>query len=191
MASSSILVFSFTALCVTAVKSGGKFFHYLRTSMKGVSCSCNPHLSFSTDGGYIPKITENVGFHGQQSLLECIIWTTKDVHAPIIRVVSWKKMASPRDEDGLPLVAFVKGKLEKKPGYRFADPYWDEKNMNVSLLITKTSVADEGLYNWMVITDSGDDKAVTTLKVQGKTETFYMVLAQTNYLFKWIIYTRN
>lgn len=128
--------------------------------------------------------TENVGFHGQQSLLECIIRTTKDVHDPIIRVVSWKKLASPKDEDGLPLVAFVKGKLEKKPGYRFADPSWDEKNMNVSLLIAKTSVADEGLYNCMVITDSSDDKAVTTLKVQGKTETFYKVLAQTNYLFK-------
>lgn len=64
--------------------------------------------------------TENVGFHGQQSLLECIIRTTKDVHDPILRVVSWKKLASPKDEDGLPLVAFVKGKLEKRPGYKFA-----------------------------------------------------------------------
>lgn len=144
----------------------------------------SPHLSFSTGFINVECKTENVGFHGQQSLLECIIRTTKDVHDPIIRVVSWKKMASPKDEDGLPLVAFVKGKLEKKPGYRFADPSWDEKNMNVSLLITKTSVADEGLYNCMVITDSGDDKAVTTLKAQGKTETFDMVLAQTNYLFK-------
>lgn len=137
----------------------------------------SPHLSFSTGFINVECKTENVGFHGQHSLLECIIRTTKDVHDPIIRVVSWKKMASP-------LVAFVKGKLEKRPGYRFADPSWDEKNMNVSLLITKTSVADEGLYNCMVITDSGDDKVVTTLKAQGKTETFDMVLAQTNYLFK-------
>lgn len=105
----------------------------------------------------------------------------------MIQLYVWsvgKKLASPKDEDGLPLVAFVKGILEKRPGYRFADPSWDEKNMNVSLLIAKTSVADEGLYNCMVITDSSDDKAVTTLKVQGKTETFYKVLAQTNYLFK-------
>ncbi|XP_039469001.1 uncharacterized protein LOC120440470 isoform X2 [Oreochromis aureus] len=40
--------------------------------------------------------------------------------------------------------------------------------MNVSLLITNTAVADDGYYKCMVITDSGDDRMVTTLKVQAR-----------------------
>uniref|UniRef100_A0A669BIW4 Uncharacterized LOC100694338 n=1 Tax=Oreochromis niloticus TaxID=8128 RepID=A0A669BIW4_ORENI len=142
MASSGIIVFIFTVLCICAVKSGG----FVKVESKA----------------------ENVGHYGQQSLLECVVKTTEDVIDPTIHVVAWKKLTSPEDEGDL-VLGFNRGKLDQpKRGYKFADPLWDEKNMNVSLLITNTAVADDGYYSCMVITDSGDDKAVTTLKVQAR-----------------------
>uniref|UniRef100_A0A3B4GFD6 Uncharacterized LOC102215945 n=1 Tax=Pundamilia nyererei TaxID=303518 RepID=A0A3B4GFD6_9CICH len=111
---------------------------------------------------------ENVGHYGQQSLLECVVKTSSDVTDPNIRMVAWKKLTSPEDEGDL-VLGFNRGKLDQpKRGYRFAEPSWKEKNMNVSLLITNTTVADEGDYKCIVITDSGDDSMVTNLKVQAK-----------------------
>ncbi|XP_076741170.1 CD276 antigen homolog isoform X1 [Maylandia zebra] len=141
MASSGILVFIFPVLCICAVKSG-----FVKVECKA----------------------ENVGHYGQQSLLECVVKTSSDVNDPNIRMVAWKKLTSPEDEGDL-VLGFKRGKLdEPKRGYRFAEPSWDGKNMNVSLLITNTAVADEGDYKCIVITDSGDDNMVTTLKVQAK-----------------------
>uniref|UniRef100_A0A668TIB3 Ig-like domain-containing protein n=1 Tax=Oreochromis aureus TaxID=47969 RepID=A0A668TIB3_OREAU len=137
MASGGTLLFIFTALCVTAVKS--------------VECK-----------------TKNVGHYGQQSLLECVVKTSTDAPDPTIRTVAWKKLTSPEDEGDL-VLGFNRGKWDRpKRGYRFADPSWDKKNMNVSLLITNTAVADDGDYECIVITDSGDDNVVTTLKVQAR-----------------------
>lgn len=71
------------------------------------------------------------------------------------------------------------GKTTPEPGYSFAEPSWNESNMNVSLLITNTAVDHEGDYKCEVITDSGDDSSETTLRVTGEslqpwstTETF-------------------
>uniref|UniRef100_A0A3P9DD37 Ig-like domain-containing protein n=1 Tax=Maylandia zebra TaxID=106582 RepID=A0A3P9DD37_9CICH len=140
MASGGTLLFIFTALCVTAVKRFVK-----------VECKA-----------------ENVGQYGQQSLLECVIKTSTDIKDPTIRTVAWKKLTSPEDE-GDPVLGFNRWKLDRpKRGYRFAEPSWDEKNMNVSLLITNTAVADDGDYKCMVITDSGDDSMVTNLEVQAR-----------------------
>uniref|UniRef100_A0A3Q4N1J2 CD276 antigen homolog n=1 Tax=Neolamprologus brichardi TaxID=32507 RepID=A0A3Q4N1J2_NEOBR len=140
MASSGTLLFIFTALCVTAVKRFVK-----------VECKA-----------------ENVGQYGQHSLLECVVKKTTDIKDPKIRTVAWKKLTSPEDEGDL-MLGFNRGKLdEPKRGYRFAEPLWDEKNMNVSLLITNTAVAHDGYYECIVITDSGDDSIVTTLKVQAR-----------------------
>lgn len=146
MASSGILSFMFTALCITAVKSGF------------VNVKCKP---------------KTFGHYGQQSLLECVVQTSKDVQDAVIRVVAWKKLSSPEDEDGKIMLGYNKRESPQQPnpatpGYRFAEPSWNEKNMNVSLLITKTAVADEGLYSCMVITDSGDHTSFTTLEVQAK-----------------------
>lgn len=141
MASSGILVFIFTVLCICAVKSG-----FVKVECKA----------------------ENVGHYGQQSLLECVVKTSSDVTDPNIRMVAWKKLTSPEDEGDL-VLGFNRGKLdEPKRGYRFAEPSWNEKNMNVSLLITNTAVADDGYYKCIVITDSGDGNKVTNLKVQAK-----------------------
>lgn len=142
MASSGITVFIFTVLCICAVKSGDF-----------VKVECN---------------TINVGQYGQQSLLECVVKTGETVKDPTIRTVAWKKLNSP-EEDGDLVLGFHRGKLDQpKRGYRFAEPLWDEKNMNVSLLIANTAVAHDGDYECMVITDSGDDSIVTTLKVQAR-----------------------
>ncbi|XP_039469058.1 hemicentin-1-like [Oreochromis aureus] len=141
MASGGTLLFIFTALCVTAVKSG-----FIKVECK----------------------TKNVGHYGQQSLLECVVKTSTDAPDPTIRTVAWKKLTSPEDEGDL-VLGFNRGKWDRpKRGYRFADPSWDKKNMNVSLLITNTAVADDGDYECIVITDSGDDNVVTTLKVQAR-----------------------
>ncbi|XP_030582088.1 uncharacterized protein LOC115778170 [Archocentrus centrarchus] len=142
MASSGILSFIFTALYITAVKSG---------DFVKVECK-----------------TKNLGHYGQQSLLECVIQMSKDVQDPVIRVVAWKKLSSPGDEDGKIMLGYSKSSLQTTQGYRFAEPSWNERNMNVSLLITNTAVTDEGLYSCMVITDSGDHTSFTTLKVQAK-----------------------
>uniref|UniRef100_A0A3B4GF94 Ig-like domain-containing protein n=1 Tax=Pundamilia nyererei TaxID=303518 RepID=A0A3B4GF94_9CICH len=140
MASGGTLLFIFTALCVTAVKRFVK-----------VECKA-----------------ENVGQYGQQSLLECVIKTSTDIKDPTIRMVAWKKLTSPEDE-GDPVLGFNRRKLDRpKRGYRFAEPSWNEKNMNVSLLITNTAVADDGYYKCIVITDRGDGNKVTNLKVQAK-----------------------
>ncbi|KAL3996295.1 Rab GDP dissociation inhibitor [Sarotherodon galilaeus] len=142
MASGGTLLFIFTAICVTAVKSGG----FVKVECKA----------------------ENVGHYGQQSLLECVVKTSTDVTDPDIRMVAWKKLTSLEDEGDL-VLGFNSGKWDRpKRGYRFADPSLDKKNMNVSLLITNTAVADDGYYKCMVFTDSGDDSMLTTLKVQAR-----------------------
>lgn len=108
--------------------------------------------------------TENTGQFGQQSLVECVIKTTQEVSNPQIRVVAWRK-------EGVkdPLLVFNKGEFEQKEGYKLAEPSWDKKNMNVSLLITNTAVEHEGEYVCMVITNSGDSTGKTNLKVTGET----------------------
>ncbi|XP_034752901.1 CD276 antigen [Etheostoma cragini] len=102
-----------------------------------------------------------VGQWGQQSLLQCVVKTTQENTE--IRVVTWKK-------DGLddPLLLFHRGKIVPKQGYSFAEPSWNVRNMNVSLLIADTSVKHEGVYKCMVMTDSGDGSSSTNLKVTAK-----------------------
>ncbi|XP_078022743.1 V-set and immunoglobulin domain-containing protein 10-like [Epinephelus lanceolatus] len=109
-------------------------------------------------------MAENVGVIGQQSLLECVVKSTQGAADPTIRVVTWRKVGDER-----PLLVFRRGQTELQPqaGYMFAEPSWNGRNMNVSLLITNTSVEHEGVYTCMVITDSGDATSQTSLKVTG------------------------
>ncbi|KAK9540020.1 hypothetical protein VZT92_002496 [Zoarces viviparus] len=103
---------------------------------------------------------ENLGQYGQQSLLECVINAPHDDTE--ILVVTWKKASRP-------LLVFHKGDLKEEPGYSFAEPSWNIRNMNVSLLITNTAVEHDGLYECMVVTDRGRDKNNTiSLKVTAK-----------------------
>ncbi|XP_040892582.1 poliovirus receptor-like isoform X2 [Toxotes jaculatrix] len=107
--------------------------------------------------------SENVGQYGQQSLLECVVRPTKDATDTQIRVVTWKKEG---DEEAL--LVFHNGQTTLQPGYKFAEPSWDNKNMNVSLLVTNTAVKNAGIYTCMVVTNSGDEKSDIRLKVTAK-----------------------
>lgn len=101
-----------------------------------------------------------MGQYGQQSLLECVVKTTRDDAE--IRVVTWKKEGA---DD--PLLVFHRGEMLPKGG-TFAEPSWNARNMNVSLLISNTAVEDEGDYKCMVLTDSGEGSGKTSLKVTGE-----------------------
>lgn len=107
--------------------------------------------------------SETTGPYGLQSLLECVVHVTAEVSNPEIRVVVWKKIGA--DE---PVLVFHRTPKEKK-NYGFAEPSWNNKNMNVSLLITNTAVKHEGNYECMVITNSGDAKGNINFKVAGET----------------------
>ncbi|XP_074486591.1 tyrosine-protein kinase-like otk isoform X2 [Sebastes fasciatus] len=106
---------------------------------------------------------EKVGQYGQQTLLECVVKTLQnDVE---IRVVTWKKKDQ---KDQRPLLVFNRGLPKSEPGYSFAEPSWNVRNMNVSLLITNTAVEHQGDYTCMVITDRGDGSSSISLKVTAK-----------------------
>lgn len=104
--------------------------------------------------------TENVGHHGQQSLVECVLETTSQ-DVTMIDVVTWKKA-------GVVLLVFNDGEIKNEPGYTFAEPSWNDNNMNVSLLISRTTVADEGSYTCMVMSDRGSDIGSASLTVTAK-----------------------
>ncbi|XP_036967334.1 uncharacterized protein zgc:174863 isoform X2 [Acanthopagrus latus] len=107
--------------------------------------------------------TENMGQYGQQSLLECAVETSQGVTDVVIRTVSWKKEGV--DE---PLLVFHKEQTIKQPRYSFAEPSWNNRNMNVSLHITNTAVEDQGVYTCVVMTDRGGETSETRLKVTAK-----------------------
>ncbi|CAK6953411.1 butyrophilin-like protein 10 isoform X2 [Scomber scombrus] len=107
--------------------------------------------------------TGNVGQFGQQSMLDCVVKTTQVVKDATILVVSWEK----KDTEAI-VLTFEKGKTVAQPRFRFAEPSWNEKNMNVSLLITNTTLEDIGEYKCVVMTDSGDSTNYTNLIVTAK-----------------------
>ncbi|XP_056226767.1 poliovirus receptor isoform X1 [Seriola aureovittata] len=105
--------------------------------------------------------SEIVGQYGQQSLLQCVVEPIdKDT---TIRVVTWRKAGVKKA-----LLVFHEMKTIQEPGFKFADPSWNNKNMNVSLLIANTEVASSGDYTCMVITDSGEGSSTVNLKVVAK-----------------------
>ncbi|XP_067436246.1 butyrophilin subfamily 1 member A1 isoform X2 [Thunnus thynnus] len=120
-----------------------------------------------TEGKSFVKVeckTGNVGQYGQQSMLDCVVTTAEEVKDPKILTVTWKKKGS---EDNL--LFFHRGETKVQPGYRFAESSWNDKNMNISLLITNTTMVNNGDYTCLVMTDSGDDEeTVTSLGVTAK-----------------------
>uniref|UniRef100_A0A8C8G844 Ig-like domain-containing protein n=1 Tax=Oncorhynchus tshawytscha TaxID=74940 RepID=A0A8C8G844_ONCTS len=100
------------------------------------------------------------GVYGQQSLLQCNVKAVENV---TILTVTWKRV----EADPL-LLEFHKDTSNLTPGFKFAEPSWNKDNMNVSLLLTKTKMADKGVYECMVTTDRGDDTATTSLSVTAK-----------------------
>ncbi|KAM7418902.1 hypothetical protein PAMA_016158 [Pampus argenteus] len=123
-------------------------------------------LQSTSEGKVFVKVEctpSNKGECGQQSMLECVVQTTDSVKDVQIQVVVWEKIGA-KDK----LLIYHKGTTEALPGYNFAEPSWNGRNMNISLLITNTMVKDIGDYTCMVITDSGDGTESTSLKVTAK-----------------------
>lgn len=107
---------------------------------------------------------QNVGLVNHQSVLNCVIKPRPDIKDVNIHTIVWKKTVN----TGKPLLRFRENKLDTQPGYRFAEPLWKEDNMNVSLLIASTKVANEGDYTVEVMTDSGNAEGRTKLQVTGE-----------------------
>uniref|UniRef100_A0A4W5MFG2 Ig-like domain-containing protein n=1 Tax=Hucho hucho TaxID=62062 RepID=A0A4W5MFG2_9TELE len=109
--------------------------------------------------------TEYHGVYGQQLILECIV---KPVVVDVtIITVTWKRMGAAAAN----LLEYHKEKMDLTPGFKFAEPSWNKKNMNVSLLLTNTNMADKGEYECMVTTDVGIATATTSLSVTAKYKT--------------------
>lgn len=112
---------------------------------------------------------QTVGELGHRSMLNCIIKPRQGIKDVNVVTVVWKKLNP--DKTAGKTVLFFKSDtpFKPEPSYTFAEPSWNKKVMNVSLLITSTKLEDEGDYICDVMTDSGrPEKKITSLKVTGK-----------------------
>lgn len=166
MTSTGILFLVITVIYISAGNAkNGKFYHHLRIS--SVKCCLilmySVKMFLSTVFVNVFCKAENVGQFGQQSLLECEVQTIQEAADAKIRVVTWKKQGAKK-----PLLVFHRAETIQQPGYEFAEPSWNDKNMNVSLLINKTLLSDAGVYMCTVMTNSGDGESHANLKVTGE-----------------------
>nr|XP_046165867.1 uncharacterized protein LOC124002486 isoform X3 [Oncorhynchus gorbuscha] len=143
------------------------------------------HLAYISTGNCLESAfvkleckTEYHGVYGQQLILGCIV---KPVVVDVtIITVTWKRMGA-ADKADANLLEYHKEKRELTPGFKFAEPSWNKTNMNVSLLLTNTKMADKGQYECMVTTDVGIATATISLSVTAKYKTPTMsCLPETN-----------
>ncbi|KAL3066872.1 hypothetical protein OYC64_016759 [Pagothenia borchgrevinki] len=121
------------------------------------------HISIGHAGFINVEVrAENVGKYGQQSLLECVYKPSEEAEDGQLIWVHWKK------EGGEDILFFHKGDTTAESRYSFAEPSWNTTNRNVSLLITKTSVKDEGEYTCEMETERGHGMKETRLRVTAK-----------------------
>lgn len=106
---------------------------------------------------------------GRDSLLECVLKTTTEATNLKILSVTWKRYSGDGSEPDV-VLEFREGKTYPSKGYSLAEPFWDNKNRNVSLLITKAAVQHVGFYECEVGTDSGSSKfpEMMSFNVTGK-----------------------
>ncbi|XP_077428233.1 uncharacterized protein LOC144055792 [Vanacampus margaritifer] len=104
---------------------------------------------------------ENLGQYGQPSVVECMIKILHVVNDLTVDTIVWKK-------NGVRVLQFHDNRLESTPGYSFAEPSWNNKSLNVSLLIANTNVTNHDNYSCMVMTDSGAANSPASLHVTAK-----------------------
>ncbi|KAJ8001922.1 hypothetical protein DPEC_G00174440 [Dallia pectoralis] len=100
---------------------------------------------------------ESNGVHGQQSMLNCTALFVND-DVTIIRVI-WAKNETR-------ILEYHEGNFNPTNGFQFAVPDWNNKNRNVSLLLTNTKMEDMGEYTCTVETESGLDTKIVNLSVK-------------------------
>ena len=112
-------------------------------------------LAHSTDS--LVKVdckTENHFQYGQNSILKCVIKPTKEATDAMITVVAWKK-------EGKQLVVFRDNlQTVKDPHFRFSVQNLNGRSRDVSLIVRNTQINDQGVYECMVMTDSGEPVTV-------------------------------
>lgn len=111
---------------------------------------------------------KQVALWGQDALLECVLVTTQVIKDFEIKSVKWTKF--PRNESDPFALIFSEKENSSGNGYSFAEPHWNNKNRNVSLLISKAAVQHEGFYECQVGTNAGypePDKLIS-FNVTGK-----------------------
>ncbi|XP_037119157.1 nectin-2 [Syngnathus acus] len=118
---------------------------------------------------------ECLGQYGQPSVVECVIRMAPEAKDDSVRIVVWKR-------GGSTLLKFHNNQFDptSPPGYSFAEPSWNSKSLNVSLLIANTSVINHGNYSCMVMTDSGSDNKSASLHVTAKYKTPSIHTTSTN-----------
>ncbi|KAL4657940.1 CD276 antigen-like [Arapaima gigas] len=104
---------------------------------------------------------ETHGVCGQDSVIQC---TVRSSHQDLrVMGLVWRKLGSP-----VSLFSYVGGRVKQVDRFELVRQGWDEHNTNVSLLVRATRVADRGLYQCVVLTDHGDTKLITRLRVTAK-----------------------
>ncbi|XP_061589108.1 T-lymphocyte activation antigen CD80 isoform X2 [Cololabis saira] len=103
-----------------------------------------------------------VGQLDRPSVLTCVITWEEGITDVVVRRVKWQK----KGED-VPLLHYGEPMISR-PGYSFAVNPWTNRTMNVSLLISRTTVADDGDYTCDVASDSGVSQGRTALRVTAK-----------------------
>lgn len=102
-----------------------------------------------------------VGHYGTDTVLECVIRTQKHITDTKIVAVTWKF-----NGQDTPVLFFHERSTRNLPGFQFAEASWGDRNMNVSLRITKTKLSHAGEYKCSVMTDRGDGDSKVQLSVQ-------------------------
>ncbi|KAK1163710.1 CD276 antigen-like isoform X2 [Acipenser oxyrinchus oxyrinchus] len=106
---------------------------------------------------------ENQGVYSQDAVLNCkVVSIKKDIQ---IMKMMWCKVEADICV-GKTMLTFEDGKWSAEDA-RFSSGAleWNEKELNVSLLVQKTQVSDQGSYRFMISTDTGYDKGNTYLRV--------------------------
>ncbi|XP_064180223.1 uncharacterized protein LOC135248991 [Anguilla rostrata] len=103
---------------------------------------------------------ENHGVHGKDSLLKCFL-NSGGINVTVT-AATWRRPGEKR-----PLIMFINDKVgePEDPRFSFKQLQMSGSNIDVSFLVRNTVRTDEGKYECVVVTDSGEDTAVVSLSV--------------------------
>nr|XP_061791952.1 CD276 antigen homolog [Nerophis lumbriciformis] len=117
---------------------------------------------------------ENIGRFNEPSILDCMIKPTQKLEDLTVNEVVWRK-------DNKAVLVFIGKKVkELTKGYSFAEPSFNSKSLNISMLIANTAVSNHGNYTVSVGTDRGNIESSASLDVTAKYKTPIILSAPAN-----------